>query len=225
MKTLLLNFHGDCNLGLFGKASENFCILGKFVLEKDRRKIEKVLRVKVFKASVANTDLIGLFLALNSNGIILPKIVTEKEMKAFEKLKKEFDLNLEVLDSKYTALGNLILCNDKGAIISKLFKKKEKKLIEDCLGIKAEYGRVASLDIVGACGIATNKGCLLHRDVKESEAKKIEEVLGVKADIGTVNFGSPYVSSGLISNSKGAIIGDKTTGPEIVRITEALNLI
>jgi translation initiation factor 6 len=109
--------------------------------------------------------------------------------------------------------------------VSKVFSKKEKKEIEDCLGVEAVFSSIAGIQTVGSCGIATEKGCLLHRDAKEEEIKIVEEVLKVKVDIGTANFGSPFVGSCIIANSKGALVGESTTGPEIVRIQEALELL
>jgi translation initiation factor 6 len=105
-----------------------------------------------------------------------------------------------------------------------LISRKEKKKIEDCLGVETEYSEIANLNIVGSCGVATNNGCLLHWDVKEDEMKVVEDLLKVDVDIGTVNFGSPFVKSGLIANSKGCLLGEKTTPPELARIMEALNL-
>ena len=42
--------------------------------------------------------------------------------------------------------------------------------------------------------------------------------------IGTINHGVPFIGSGLVANSKGALVGDLTTGIELGRIEEALNL-
>jgi len=218
------NFFGDHNLGLYGKACEKICILGKS-LEEKREKIEEVLKVKSVALTLSNTDLVGIFCALNENGIVLTRILTSFEKEKFLELKKLFGMNLLILKSKFTAVGNLILCNGKGALISKLFSKKEKKEIEDCLGVEAVFSTIAGIQTVGSCGIATDKGCLLHRDASEEEIKIVEEVLKVKADIGTANFGSPFVGSCIIANSEGALIGESTTGPEIARIQEALGFL
>ena len=131
-------------------------------------------------------------------------------------------MNVTVINTKFTALGNLVLCNDKGAVMSSVISKKEKKKIEDCLGVGGEYGSLASITTVGSCGIATNKGCLVHRDASEEEIKVVENILKVPVDIGTANFGSPFVGSCIIANSNGAVIGESTTGPEVTRIMEAL---
>jgi translation initiation factor 6 len=225
MKVLQTNFHGDHNLGLFGKSSDKFCILGNFIQDKTVQKIENVLKVKSIKLTVANTDLIGIFCCFNSNGILLPKIVKETEIEKFKILKKEFGVELKILKSRFTALGNLILCNDNGVVVSDVFSKKDKKIIEDCLGVGSEYGSVAGMSIVGSCGVATNRGCLLHRDASEKEIENVQNVLKVEADIGTANFGSPFVGSCCFANSSGGLVGESTTGPEISRLMEALELI
>ena len=52
----------------------------------------------------------------------------------------------------------------------------------------------------------------------------IEEVLGVEANIGTVNHGMPYVGAGVVANERGAVVSKDTTGIEMGRVEEALNL-
>ncbi|MBI2084769.1 MAG: translation initiation factor IF-6 [Candidatus Aenigmarchaeota archaeon] len=219
-----LNFYGDPNVGMYLKASDRFCLAGNSVHEKDVKRIESYLSVEVKKCFVANTEFIGLFSALNSNGIILPKLATDNEIKIFEHFAKGLGINFSVIDSKFSALGNLVLCNDRGALASRLLRSKDVKNIEDCLGAEVVKTRLAGTDIVGSCGVATNKGCLLHRDSNEKDIKLVEDVLKVNADIGTANFGSPFVGSCMIANSNGALVGDKTTAPELQRIIDALNL-
>lgn len=225
MKVFQTNFHGDHNLGLFGKASDKYCIVGNFIQEKTFQKIEDVLRVKVVKLTIASTDLVGIFCCLNSNGVLLPKIVKDSEIEKFKILKKELGIELKILKSKFTALGNLILCNDSGAVLSDIFSKREKRDIEECLDVESEYGSVAGMSIDGSCGIASNRGCLLHRDANEKEIENVENILKVNVDIGTANFGSPFVGSCCFANSNGGLVGESTTGPEINRLMEALGFL
>ncbi len=224
MKILSLNFFGDCNIGLFGKACDNFGLISSMIPEDVKKKIEDLLKVRIFRLSIAETELVGLFLAFNSNGILAPKIISEREMEILKNIKREMGVNLEILRTKHTAIGNLIICNDKGAVISKLFDKREKKIIEECFGVEAEYAKIAGLNIPGSCGLATNNGCLLHRDASEKEIETVQNFLKVEVGIGTVNFGSPFISSGIISNSYGIVVGGKTTGAEIARIMEVFKV-
>jgi len=225
MRVIQTNFHGDHNLGLFGKSSDKFCIVGNFVPEKKVEKMKEILKNDIVKTTIANTDFVGIFCSLNSNGLLLPKIVNERESVQLKNLKKEFGINLTILKTKFTALGNLILCNDKGGVVSKLIKREYKSKIEDCLGVEVDYAEIAKMSTVGSCGVANNKGCLIHRDASEEEIEKIQQILKVETDIGTANFGSPFVGSCMIVNSHGAVVGESTTGAEITRIMETLGFL
>jgi translation initiation factor 6 len=211
-----IDFSGDPNIGLYGFANDDYCILGLEPQKKIFKQIKKTIKTDIKISTITGTELIGLFSAGNSNGIILTKIIESFE---FKKLKKLFDLNLEIIKSRETALGNLILCNDKGCLISKSLKKFKKK-ISDALECEVEIGTIANLDIVGSTAIASNIGCLCHREATEEEMKKLEEVLKVKVDVGTIGYGSPFIKAGVIVNSKGVLYSEGTTGAELGRIDE-----
>ena len=67
---------------------------------------------------------------MNNKGILLPKTAFLNE---YDFLKKETKLEVGVLDSKYTALGNIICANDKGAIVSPWLSSEECHTIKDVL--------------------------------------------------------------------------------------------
>ena len=161
--------------------------------------------------------MLGIFVSGNSSGIVVPGFMEKYE-------REHIKLNTLYLKSRYTALGNLILMNDNGIILSPLLKK-EKKGIENFFGFRCEMMKRAGLSVVGNLGIATNRGCLLHPKVKKREMEVIEDVLGVEADIGTVNFGSPYPGSGAIANSFGCVVSEQSSGPEMGRMVEALGFL
>jgi translation initiation factor 6 len=211
-----IDFRGDPNIGLYGFATDNYCVLGAEPQKRILSQIKKTLQTDIKISTITGTELIGLFASGNSNGIILTKIIESYEL---NKLKKLFGINLEIIKTKETAMGNLILCNDNGCLISKSLIKC-KKTIADVLGCEVVTGTVANLDIVGSTAIASNIGCLCHREAKESEMKKIEKILKVKVDVGTVGYGSPFIKSGLIVNSRGVLYSEGTTGAELGRISE-----
>ncbi|MFQ6020498.1 MAG: translation initiation factor IF-6 [Candidatus Aenigmatarchaeota archaeon] len=215
MKFLKTSFYGDPNIGLYGFSTDKYCLLGLEPSKKILKKIKHTLNVKIKIIKIAGTELVGIFSTGNKNGILLPKIIEKQEIRNLKKL----DLNFEIINSRKTALGNLILCNDYGCLISKNLKKF-KKQIKDVLNCEIVTGTIAGLEIVGSTAIANNKGCLCHMNSKKDEIRKIEELLNVKVDIGTVNYGSPFVKSGIIVNNKGIIFSEQTTGPELGRIDE-----
>ena len=63
------------------------------------------------------------------------------------------------------------------------------------------------------------------RSVTPDEKRQLEKIFNVSAMIGTVNHGVPLIGSGLVANTKGAIVGNLTTGIELGRIEEALNFL
>jgi len=131
------------------------------------------------------------------------------------------DSNVTVIDSKYTALGNLICANDKGAIVSPLISKEYLKTIEDALGVEAIQKKVAGYQQVGAMVVATSHGGIIHPETDEHDIKTISSVLGVKMEAATINGGVPFVSSGILANNNSIVVGRLTSGPEIMMLTRA----
>lgn len=215
---LRMNFDGDPNLGLYGFATDAYCLIGK-ERKKIKSKIRDILKVPVHSCTMLDTELLGIFSAGNSNGIIIPDILEDYEIDAIKKI-----IDVLILKSKYTALGNLILMNDKGIILSPLIKK-EKDTIEKFFKLPCAISTIAGINIVGKLGIATNNGCLVHPKIREKEKKILEKILCVDVDIGTVSFGSPYPGSGLLANSYGFIVSETTSGPELGRINEVLGFL
>jgi translation initiation factor 6 len=212
-------FNGDPNIGLYGFATDKYCILGLSPQRNVLDVVKKTIDKKIIITTISGTELAGIFIAGNSNGLLVPKIVEEFEVR---KLKKELGINIQILESRDTALGNLVLCNDNGCLISRSLIKF-KKAISDVLGCEVDTGTVANLDIVGSTAATTNIGCLCHREASEKEMEKIEQILKVKVDVGTVGYGSPFIRSGVIVNSKGILYSDGTTGAELGRIEEVFS--
>lgn len=213
---LKAEFNGDPNIGLYGFATDEYCLLGTKPQNKIFNGMKKTLDVDIKIASISGTEFMGLFAVGNSNGILVTKIIHDYELK---RLRNMFDINIEVLKSKETAVGNLILCNDNGCLISKSLKKY-KNVIEDVLNCEVEIGEVSKLNIVGSTALTNNNGCLCHREASEKEMKKLEQVLAVEADVGTVSYGSPFVKAGIIVNGNGVVFSNLSTGAEIGRMEE-----
>ena len=129
------------------------------------------------------------------------------------------------MESGVNAAGNLVECNDYGAVVSKSIPTPGVELIGEVLGVKTARTRVAGQDTVGSLLVANNKGILSHPDVTSSEVKVIESVMKVPIMVGTVCFGSPYVGAGCVTSENDALVGSGSTGPELNRIEDALGLI
>jgi translation initiation factor 6 len=216
MNILRTDFYGDPNLGLYGFATDKYCLIG--FKSKITKRINKALKTPVHSCNVLNTYLLGIFLAGNSSGVIMPNILEDDEISEIKNI-----TNTLILNSKYTALGNLVLMNDSGIILSPLLKK-EKSRLSRFFDLPCEVMTIGRSSIVGALALATNKGCLADTRIKDSEMEVLKKVLKVDVDIGTVNFGSPFVKAGLIGNSKGLVVSTMTSGHELGKISEALKM-
>jgi translation initiation factor 6 len=219
MKFSKLNFQKDPNIGLFSFASDNFCLVNRFLRKKDIKLIKNVLKVQVYQTSVLGTGLIGIFTTGNSKGIVISDRIYNEEI---EEMQRNFDVL--VLETKHTAFGNLILTNDNGCIVSKDLEKLRKD-IRDFLGVETRVGSIGGMDLVGSLAVCNSNGCLVHKSITGKEKKLIERILDVPVSLGTVNFGNPWVKSGLIVNSNGFLAGDQTSGPELGIVTETLGFI
>jgi len=160
-------------------------------------------------------------MVVNNNGIILPRTALEEEL---VHLRKSTGLNVDILDTKHNALGNLICANDKGGIMSPMIPTEFVKKVEDILGIEIIQRRVAGYHQVGAMVVATSCGGIVHPDTEEKDIKIMSEVLGVQLEAATINGGIPYVASGILANKKSLVVGTLTNGPELVMLTRAFKI-
>lgn len=213
MEILQYSYLGNSNVGIYATVSNEQAIFPPEFSEKEVFESKNTA-----ETYIARTRLVGLFTAGNSNCILVPDIVTEGEKSKLV----ESDVEFHVLETDETALGNMILANDKGAVISENLREK-RKVIEEKLDVDTKVMSLAGTPNPGSCGTANSRGALLHRDISEEEAEVVKEVLEVeRANIGTVNVGSPYVGSGVLTSDKAVVTGEDTTGPEIGRIDRTL---
>lgn len=215
------NILGNSSIGLFGLTTDKYTIIPHGVKESTLENIEKTLEVPILQTSIANTVLIGTMATGNSSSLFVPPNISIKE---YNIIKEYLPENVEIieLDTKYTALGNLIAINDNGAIISSLFEKEVKSEIKDTLDIDVITGELLGSPLVGTMVLCTNKGCLVHPLLSEEEISEIKSRFKVNIDLCTVNRGVPYPKTGLLGNTYGTVIGSDTTGPESMRIFEIL---
>lgn len=200
---LQASFHGNPNVGLYAFCNDKFCLLGKEVPEEVAVKISEVLKVPVHRITVAGTSLIGAFVAGNNKMILLPEIVFESELRKLD----ELGIKYTIIETKLTALGNNILCNDTGALVNPEFSAFTKKRIREALDVALKPGTIADVETVGSVAVIRKDKCLVHRDATPDDFEYIETLLNVKCYTGTINLGNPYVKSGLIVNSNGFVVG------------------
>jgi len=182
-----------------------------------------VFEEPLYPITINNSNLIGVYTASNKFGIIVPNIMKDDEIEILRSYLNN-SVEIGVLNSIDNAFGNLILCNDKGAIISSLLKDNRKE-IEQILNVEAIVYEFANSYLPGSISLANNYGCVVHPLTSDEEIENIKSILKVnEVDVSTINRGIPYLSAGAIVNDNNGIFGEASTGPEMMRLTYVLNL-
>jgi len=214
-------FNENPNVGVFCRTNERVAFVRKGLSKKVRNTLGSVLEVKVVELGIVDATIIGSLLCLNSKGAVVTDFADDEAVKIIE----NNGLNVCVIKDKLNAAGNDILVNDSGALVHPDLKDESVMDIKKTLEVPVFKGTIGSLKTVGMAGVVTNKGLLCHPKATEEEKIQLERVFGVNVMIGTVNHGSPVIGSGLVANTKGAIIGNLSTGIEMGRIEEALGFL
>ena len=216
------NFEGDSNVGAYGIATDRFVFVSPNMSEKSLGDLERVFNLPLIQSTVATLDAVGLLSVATSNGILVPYTTTDEELK---RLKQYSEVNVDWIDDKMTALGNIIAVNDHGAVCHPDFSTKSIQKISDVLGVEVVPGTIAKLPIVGANSVITNQGAVVHPLATDEEIDHLSELLKVHIEVGTVNRGSPYTSLGVLANVDGMIAGSDTTGVELAHISQVLGFV
>lgn len=216
------DFEGDSNVGAFGIATDKFVQVSPRMSDKSLEMINQAFSLPLVKSTIATLDAVGIMCVANSNGLLLPYTTTSDEL---ARLKAYSDIRIDWIDNKMTALGNIIVANDKGAICHADFDTKARRKISDTLGVEVVPGTVAKLPIVGANSVVTSRGAVVHPLATSEEIEQIAELLKVDVEVGTVNRGSPYTRLGVLANSDGMIAGSDTTGVELAHISQVLGFV
>lgn len=206
------------NIGIYINANDDYVLVPMGFAKSKADKLSEYLGAEALFTSVANTRLIGALAVMNNRGILLPKTAYSSE---YDFLKKETELEVGVLDSKYTALGNVICANDRGAIVSPWLSKDDCRAVSQVLGVEVYQKRIAGFYQTGAVLAANNGGAAIHPEADDEDMKVFANVLGTKIEHSTINNGIPYVSSGVLANNNNVVVGSLTTGPEIMMLTRA----
>lgn len=223
MAILRSQIFGKSLIGVYLTCNNSYILHPSTTLKTTLINFKKIFTEPFYPLTINNSTLLGIYTVSNKYGIIVPHIIKDEEL---DKLKSYLDdsSQIGILKSIDNAFGNLILCNDKGAIISSLLKNYKKE-IEDILSVETVIYEFADNYLPGSISLTNNHGCLVHPLTTDEEIEYISSILKVAdIDVSTVNRGIPYLSSGAIVNDKSGIFGADCTGPEMMRLTDILKL-
>lgn len=217
----LIDVYRSPNIGVFMKCNDRFLLVPKGLAQTKSDKFCDSLKVTAVPTSIGESRLLGVLTSMNGNGVLVSRLAEDAEIR---EIKAATGMNVSRLDSKLTAVGNLVVANDRSALVSPALDARAVGQVRDVLGTEVERTPIAEYHQVGTFVVATNGGAAVYPGLDEKEVQRLGSILGVDAYPTSVNSGVPYVASGLVANSKNAVAGSQTTGPELVFITRALGV-
>jgi translation initiation factor 6 len=217
---LRADVYGNPNIGVYCHSNETTAILPPGMTKRKAEDFRQCLGVRSCVTNIGGCALLGVLVTSNSNGIVLPHIIQDHELNAV----RELEVKVTVAQERWTALGNLVLANDNGAVIHPGASESLAKTVAETLDVDIVTATIGGLPYVGSLGVATNKGVLAYHAMTDREREIIEKALKVPVEPGTINGGVSYIKAGLLANTKGAVVGPLTSGPELMAITRTLGI-
>ncbi len=213
---------GNSSIGIFGMATDSYALVPQNTKPQVKEKAAEILNVPIVGGTLVNSHLLGIFAVGNSRTLLIPELTTNDE---YEHLRHSLPENIEltIIDSKISALGNTIILTDKVALISDEFTSLEGKFIEDETDVEVIRTSLMGNHVIGSLIFQTQNGFLAHPNISEEELDWLSDKLRVEGNYTTVNRGTPYPRPGIIGNSSGVLVGSDTTGPEMMRIYQVLS--
>ena len=219
MSIIQADVFGSPNIGVYCFANENIAIVPPGLTQRKIGKFAETLGVRVCNTTVGGSTLVGALVTGNSNTILVPHTIRDYELSRIRDC-----ATVVIVNSKWTALGNVILANDFGAVIHSDADEEVVGAVTDGLKVHPVFGTLGSLPFVGALGVATNKGAMLSPNTLAEERGVVKAALHVETELSSTNGGVSFVKSGILANSRGAVVGPLTRGAELMQISRTLGL-
>jgi translation initiation factor 6 len=212
-----LEIAGNPYVGVFCAASDEVVVVAPDVPKSAIRHIEGALETRAVVTRVGHSTVVGALLAMNSRGIVASPFAEDTELDAMGDA-------VYPLPHRLSAVGNNVLCNDHGAVVHPGYDDESLAFIREVLDVPVVRGTIAGMRTTGAAAVATNKGAVCHPHARPAEMDLLKSTLRVPVMITTANYGAAQVGACMVANSRGAVVGARTTPIELGRIEEGLGL-
>ncbi len=215
--------NGTSSIGLYGFVTDSFALIGETTSDSFEEHIEDVLDVPTHRVTIAGTNLIGAFVTGNNDTVLVPDILEPHEEEVFEDL----PVDVAVIHTNYTCLGNNILVNDAAAMTSTAFSDAETTHIGDALSVAAIQGDLAGIEAIGTLAVFNSEAdrMVISNDITDDEFERVTDHFDVTGTPSSVNQGAAQIRCGVLCNENGFLVGKASGGPEITTIDKGLGFV
>jgi len=215
------HYYGNPFIGIFSKANDSFAFVPKGCSQNFLEAVGNHLGVETIEATINGSNLIGIYMSISKDFVVIPEIASRDEVDNI----KRSGLRVIVAGERHNAWGNNLAMNSKGGIANSEMNPNVLKYIENVSGLEIAPMELEGYKTAGSVILATERGFAVKNMATENEIRRIESVLKVRGGIATANMGNMFISACALANSRGLLVGDTTTGIELARLQDALNLL
>jgi translation initiation factor 6 len=213
-------FAGDPNIGVFARALDDIIVTPPEAPEEFKEAVRSALDAELVETTVQGSAIIGSLLTGNRKGIVVSGLAAREEIAV---LAEHRDVML--LTGSMNAAGNVILVNDRAAIVHPEMEMEIAAEIGSFLGVKVLSTALGGVRTVGMAGAATEKGIIVHPRTPDRDIERLAEFFGVPVGTGTINMGSGLIGTGLLVSTRGYLAGAQTSGFELGRIEDVFGFL
>ncbi|MFA5746108.1 MAG: hypothetical protein WCX82_03995 [archaeon] len=204
-------------LNIYAYCTEKVCLIPHSVFPKEERKIEDILNVKVIKAAVNRSSLLGVYFAGVGEKLVIEKnSIHADEMEILEKE----GLKIKTISDDNNAFGNLLAINSNYGVASPLLAVETIAEMKKFFGVEVEQKHFAGLDLPGSSIFVNDSLFLINPMVDLREFNYFKKKFGVPGKAITTNYGDVFVGNDVIGNKNGMLVGETTSNIEMTKIDE-----
>lgn len=221
-------FQSSSEIGAYALLTNSFAILpvstiDNFFTTQFENALSTEKSFSIIHSSIAGTDIIGRLTVGNKHGLIFPSTATHLEM---DLIKNNLPDSVEVaqIEERFSALGNVVSCNDKIALIHPELEQATIDVIQDILQVEAIPAIIGGESLVGSYSCLTNRGGVVCPSCTAEQIQELSELTGLTIEAATVNKGSNLISAGICVNDNCLLCGWETTALEIANLTRIFKI-
>lgn len=218
-------FGKNNDIGVFTKLTNAYCLVGMGGSEAFYSVYESELgeTIPVVHASIGDCRIIGRLTVGNRNGLLVPHSTTDMELRHLRNTLPD-EVKIQRVEERYSALGNVIACNDYVALVHPDLDQETEEIIGDILKVEVFRQTIVENLLLGTYIVLSNQGGIVHPNTSIQDQNELSSLLQVPMGAGTVNQGSNVLAAGMVVNDWISFVGMNSTAKEVSVIESIFKL-